>query len=99
MKINKAIAFKILYMLLSIVFMFLFGINVKELVSNEHSTKITAEKRKLALPSFNICPFTPYDPQAIKIFDNFTVEDIVRLPSVFEFLSVELQVYYGYNAE
>ena len=57
-RMNKTVAFYVLEFLLVVTFMYFFGTGVRKLIKHEIGTKITIDKGKPILPSFNICPLT-----------------------------------------
>ena len=93
LEINKTFAFNILRLGLTVIFLYFFVTGIHKLIRNEVGTKITIDKEKSVLPSFNICPHYTDNKKAIDMTDNYTAEDVEKLPSLLEVLDAQLEVY------
>ena len=93
-KLNKTLAFNILRFALTVIFLYYFVTGIQKLIRNEIGTKVTVDnKGKSVLPSFNICPYYANNAFSIDMMDNYTAEDVEKLPSLLELLDAELEIY------
>ena len=93
-KLNKTLAFNALRFALTVIFLYYFITGIQKLIRNEIGTKITIDdEEKSVLPSFNICPYYTDNKKAIDMTDNYTVEDVEKLPSLLEVLDAQLEIY------
>ena len=93
-KLNKTLAFNALRFVLTVIFLYYFITGIQKLIRNEIGTKITIDdEEKSVLPSFNICPYYTDNKKAIDMTDNYTVEDVEKLPSLLEVLDAQLEIY------
>ena len=94
LEINKTLAFNILRFVLTAIFLYFFVTGIHKLIRNEIGTKITIDdEEKSNLPSFNICPYYTDNKKAIDMTDNYTAEDVEKLPSLLEVLDAQLEIY------
>ena len=94
LEINKTLAFNILRFVLTAIFLYFFVTGIHKLIRNEIGTKITIDdEEKSALPSFSICPYYTDNKKAIDMTDNYTAEDVEKLPSLLEVLDAQLEIY------
>ena len=94
MECNTFLVLKtILKLTLATTFLFLFVRGIWKVALNEKAFRITVKERNHYFPALNICPIYKEKSLTIKSYDNYTLEDLEKLPSLWEIITLELEVY------
>ena len=79
-------------------FMYLFGSRLLKVSENEIATKFTVEDGIKHFPSLNICPaYNGANDHSLLIHfqDNYTLDDLNKLPKAMTLLQPEVRIYVG----
>ena len=94
MECNKSLVFKLtLRLILATTFLSLFVKSIWKVVLNEKSFRITVEEPDSYFPALNICPYYKEKSLIIKSNDNYTLEDLDKLPSLLNIIDRKIEVY------
>ena len=94
MECNKSLVFKtILRLILATTFLSLFVKSILKVVLNDKGFKITVEESNNHFPALNICPYYKEKSLIIKSNDNYTLEDLDKLPSLLNIIDIKIEVY------
>ena len=94
MECNKSLVFKtILRLILATTFLSLFVKSIWKVALNEKSFRITVEESDDYFPALNICPYYKEKSLIIKSNDNYTIEDLDKLPSLLNIIDIKIEVY------
>ena len=83
----------ILRLTLATTFLFLFFKGIWKVALNEKSFRITVEEPDSYFPALNICPFYKEKSLIIKSNDNYTLNDLNKLPSLVDIIQIVIEVY------
>ena len=94
MECNKSLVLKtILRLTLTTTFLFMFVKSIWKVALNEKAFRITAEESDNYFPALNICPMYNKKSLTIKSNDNYTLEDLDKLPSLVNIIEIKIVVY------
>ena len=94
MECNKSLVFKtILRLILATTFLSLFVKSIWKVVLNDKGFRITVEESNNYFPALNICPYYKEKSLIIKSNDNYTLEDLDKLPSLLNIIDIKIEVY------
>ena len=94
MECNKSLVLKTLLKLtLASSFLILFVKGIWKVALNEKAFRITVEERDHYFPALNICPIYKEKSLTIKSNDNYTLEDLEKLPFLGDIIRLEIEVY------
>jgi hypothetical protein len=94
MECNKFLVLKTLLRLtLATTFLFLFVKGICKVALNEKAFRITVGEQDNYFPALNICPRYKEKSLTIKSNDNYTLEDLEKLPFLGKIIRLEIEVY------
>ena len=94
MECNKSFVLTfLLRLILASGFLFLFVRCIWKVASKERAFQITVEEADDYFPALNICPYYKEKSLIIKSNDNYTLEDLDKLPSLLNIIDIKIEVY------
>ena len=94
MECNKSLVLTfLLRFILASGFLFLFVQCIWKVAKRERASQITVEESDNYFPALNICPIYKEKSLIIKTNDNYTLEDLDKLPSLINIIGIKIEVY------
>ena len=94
MEFNKSSVLTfILRFILATTFLSLFVKSIWKVALNEKAFQITVEDSDDYFPALNICPYYKEKSLIIKSNDNYTLEDLDKLPSLLNIIDIKIEVF------
>ena len=94
MECSKPLVLKTtLRLALATIFIFMFVKSIWKVALKERAFQITVEESDDYFPALNICPYYKEKSFIIKSNDNYTLEDLDKLPSLLNIIDIKIEVY------
>ena len=94
MEFNKSSVLTfILRFILTTTFLSLFVKSIWKVALKERAFQITVEESDDYFPALNICPYYKEKSFIIKSNDNYTLEDLDKLPSLLNIIDIKIEVF------